>query len=247
MTITLLQGDCLELMRTLPAGSVDAVVTDPPYCSGGFSESGRKQANGQGLRSETRRDVGWFVNDNMGTSGLVWLLRQMAIEANRLIKNGGSFCVFTDWRMISTLGPALESTGFKWQNLAFWDKGNPGLGFGFRPQHEIVLHYVKGVGKYYRLDVSNVLKAKRVQAHDKEHQTQKPVDLLEKIVTLVACDGGTVLDPFAGSGTTGVACVQTGRNFIGMELDPTYVAIAEKRIRDAQQQMRLPLEEVKRE
>jgi len=73
------------------------------------------------------------------------------------------------------------------------------------------------------------------------HPNEKPVSLIKHLIEKLP-KNFTVLDPFMGSGTTGVACVQTGRNFIGMELDPTYYAIAEKRIRDAQQQMMLPLE-----
>ena len=61
-------GDCIEVMRSMPNESVEAVITDPPYCSGGFSESGKKSAVGQGLRSETIKEVGWFVNDNMSTA-----------------------------------------------------------------------------------------------------------------------------------------------------------------------------------
>jgi len=73
------------------------------------------------------------------------------------------------------------------------------------------------------------------------HPTQKPIELLEYLVITYSDTGDTVLDFTMGSGTTGVACVQTGRNFIGIEIDPTYYAIAEKRIRDAQMQLRLPL------
>ena len=73
------------------------------------------------------------------------------------------------------------------------------------------------------------------------HPTQKPIELMVKIIEDFTHKGDTILDPFMGSGTTGVACVQTGRNFVGIEIDPTYYAIAEKRIKDAQMQMRLPL------
>lgn len=73
------------------------------------------------------------------------------------------------------------------------------------------------------------------------HQTQKPLRLLKWILTNYTSEGDTIFDPFMGSGTTGVACVQTGRNFIGCEIDPGYFKIAEKRIHDAQQQMRLPI------
>lgn len=76
---------------------------------------------------------------------------------------------------------------------------------------------------------------------ERYHPTQKPVSLMKWCIENYTQEGDTVFDPFMGSGTTGVACVQTGRNFIGIEIDPTYYAIAEKRISDAQQQMRLPL------
>ena len=77
---------------------------------------------------------------------------------------------------------------------------------------------------------------------DREHPTQKPLSLMTWCVLNNTKPGDTILDPFMGSGTTGVACVQTGRNFIGIEIDPGYFKIAEKRIHDAQQQMRLPLD-----
>ncbi len=73
------------------------------------------------------------------------------------------------------------------------------------------------------------------------HKSQKPVKLIAELIEKFTKPGDTILDPFMGSGTTGVACVQTGRNFIGIEIDEKYFKIAEKRIKDAQQQMRLPL------
>jgi site-specific DNA-methyltransferase (adenine-specific) len=226
-------GDCLEILPELEGGSVDAVVTDPPYCSGGFSESGKRQAKGQGLRSETIREVGWFVNDNMTTAGLVWLLRSVCVEASRLLSSGGSACLFTDWRMVSPLAPALESTGLRFQNLVIWDKGNPGLGFGFRPTHEIILHFVKGVGVFHDKSTGNVLRSTRIHSTAKHHQTEKPVDLIERIVGVVGAHGSAILDPFMGSGTTGVACARLGRRFIGIEKEPRYFDIACRRIEEA--------------
>lgn len=76
----------------------------------------------------------------------------------------------------------------------------------------------------------------------RQHPNEKPVGLMEKLITVCSSPGDTVLDPFMGSGTTGVACVKLGRNFIGIEIDPTYFAIAQKRIAAAQLQMTLPLE-----
>ena len=230
---TLYEGDCLEVMRTLPAESVDAIVTDPPYCSGGFNETQRRHAKGQGLRSETLRDQGWFINDNMTTGGLVWMLRQVACESHRLLRDGGSLCVFTDWRMYPHIAPALESSGLRLQNMVVWNKGNPGLGRGFRPQHELIMHFVKNTGEFFDKSVGNVITVKRVPATRRLHQTEKPVELLTAILRVVAPIDGTVLDPFAGSGSTLVAAVQMGRKAIGIELDPHYCDIIRKRMREA--------------
>jgi len=226
-------SDCLPVLQSLQPASVDAVITDPPYCSGGFSETGKRQAKGQGLRSETLRDVGWFINDNMTTAGLVWLLRSVAVETYRILKDGGSMLVFTDWRMVVHLAPALESSGLRFQSLIVWNKGNPGLGWGFRPQHELILQFVKGVGVYYANDGRNVIDQKRVPNLDKEHQTEKPVALIAELMRIVTDFGGVVFDPFMGSGTTGVAAKELGRSFVGCEISPTYYAIAQKRISQA--------------
>lgn len=239
MTVDLRLGDCLEMMCALPDASVDAVITDPPYCSGGFNESQKKLSNGHGLRSDTRKEIGWFTNDNMGTSGAVWLLRSVAVAANRVMRDGGSLCLFTDWRMIPIIEPALESSGLRWYNLVVWDKGGGGLGWGFRMQHELILHFTKGKFKAYDHSVGNVISVPRMNHNGRLHQTQKPTDLLKSIVKVVSPKSGTVLDPFMGSGTTGVACVKLNRDFIGMEINPDYFAIAEKRIAEAQLQMRL--------
>ena len=131
--VTLHRGDCLDVMRSIEAGSVDAVVTDPPYCAGSVSEASRTGAKGQGLRSQTLTRFGWFVGDNMGTAGITWLLRSIAVEAVRVLKPSGSLLVFCDWRMYSALQPAIESAGLRTQGLIVWDKGS--MGAGMRVSH----------------------------------------------------------------------------------------------------------------
>lgn len=217
-------------MRSLPDSSVDAIVTDPPYCSGSVGESQRTSAKGQGLRSETISRFGWFVGDNMGTAGLVWLLRAMATEALRVVKPTGSVVVFCDWRMVASIQPAIESAGLRFQGLVVWDKGHMGLGRGFRCQHELVLHFTMGSPEYHDLATGNVIKTKRVPALEKEHQTQKPVELMERIIRVVCPPGGSVLDPFMGSGTTGIAAVNCGANFFGCELGAENFEIARHRL-----------------
>lgn len=223
-------GDCLDVLRTLADNSVDAVVADPPYCSGSVSEASRTSTKGQGLRSENLQRFGWFRGDNMGTAGLVFLLRSVAFECQRVMKDGGSLLVFCDWRMVPNLAPAIESSGLRYQNMIVWDKGSMGLGLGFRAQHEIVLHFTNGAPKYHDKGTSNVITARRVSAKSRVHQTEKPADLLAKLIRVVTPPGGTVLDPFAGSGSTGKACALEGFGFIGIEREAEYVEIARARI-----------------
>ncbi len=239
---TLHLGDCLEVMETL--GSVDAIVTDPPYCSGSVSEASRTAAKGQGLRSENITKLGWFVGDNMGTAGLASLLRSMAFRGLKIMRPESSMLVFCDWRMVANLAPTIESAGLRFQNLVVWDKGMMGLGMGFRAQHEIILHYTAGSPKYHDLGTSNVIRTSRVSANDREHQTQKPTELMEALLGVVSGVGGTVLDPFMGSGSTGVACVNLGRKFIGIERDPAHFETACRRIEAAHNQPRLFAEPV---
>ena len=230
-------GDCREVLPLI--SEVDAAVCDPPYCSGGFSESGKQAAKGMGLRSETIREVGWFINDNMTSAGLCWLMGHVGGWVRRKLARGGTFTAFTDWRMAVQLAPAIEAAGFRYQNMIVWAKPSPGLGSGFRAQHEIALHFSNGTPAYHSAKYGNVLNVGRVSATSREHQTEKPVELMASIVETVAPMGGIVLDPFMGSGTTGVACANVGRRFVGIEIDPRYFDIACKRIEAAQAQGKL--------
>ena len=228
--LRLIEGDCLARMRQLRAGSVDAIVTDPPYCSGAVSEAQRASAAGHGLRSSTVAKLGWFVGDNMGTAGLAWLLRAVAFEATRVVKPAGSMLVFCDWRMQASLQPAIESAGLRYQGLIVWDKGQLGLGHGFRCQHELILHFTFGAPEFHDRSVPNVIRCPRVARSRRAHQTEKPVGLLEPLVRVVAPPGGLVLDPFAGSAATGEACRNAGRRFLGFERDPAHVAAGRRRL-----------------
>lgn len=232
--------DCLDFLRTLPDGSVDAVVCDPPYCSGGSLEA-QKNTKAQGLRGSTVADADfkWFAADNMSTPGLVWLLRSMLTECRRILKPNRSALLFTDWRMVPSIAPALESSGLRYRNMIVWDKGNAGLGVGFKPAYEVILEYANGSTEYQTRTGQNLIRGKRVSSSAKEHGCQKPVELIEELIGVVCPIDGVVLDPFAGSGTTGVACIQTGRNFIGCEIDAGYAEIARRRCREAEESVSL--------
>ncbi|UQA60422.1 site-specific DNA-methyltransferase [Polyangium aurulentum] len=120
-------AEALAFSASLPDRCAHAVWLDPPYCSGGYTEAAKRQMRGM-LRHTAVRKLGWFINDHMGTAGLVWLLRAVALEARRILVDGGSLGVFCDWRMIPALAPALESSGLRWQTMLVWDKEQPGLG-----------------------------------------------------------------------------------------------------------------------
>jgi DNA modification methylase len=232
-SVELYHADALHVMASLDTASLDAVTTDPPYCSGSVSEAQRTQAAGQGLRSDTIRRLGWFTGDNMGTAGLTWLLRSIAVESRRVMRDSASLLAFCDWRMLSTLQPAIESAGLRYQNLVVWDKTHMGLGSGFRCRHELVMHFTNGKPQYHDRGTANVIDCKRVGSTEREHQTQKPVGLMTALLNVVCPPGGIVCDPFMGSATTGVACVNTGRRFIGIEQTPEHFETARARIEKA--------------
>ena len=228
-------GDALNVMSGIAADAIAAVITDPPYCSGAATEANKGSATHQGLRGETIKGgrFQWFAADNMTTSGLVWLMRGLSVEAARVVEDGGSLLAFCDWRMALTLAPAMESGGWRMRNLCIWDKGHFGLGTGFRPQHEMIIHLTKRAPVLHHAGYSNVLDCPRTGRAEQEHPTEKPLALMRALIEVTTPVGGVVLDPFMGSGSTGVAAVNAGRKFIGVEVLPGNFDIACRRIEAA--------------
>lgn len=228
MKVELHLGDCLEVMRTMPDKSVDAVITDPPY--------------GIGYQSARRIDTERFdiiCGDNDLNFG--WI-----IEAKRIAKDSGCLFCFCRWDTERQFFDALDEAGWNIQSQVIWDRGVHGLGDlrrQFAPMHDNALFCTAKDYEFPGSRPKSVYRVDRLSADKLEHPTQKPHGLMQRIIIDTAARGWTILDPFMGSGTTGVACVQTGRNFIGIEIDPTYYAIAERRIKEVRQQMKLPFEE----
>lgn len=218
-------GDALEVLAELAAGSVDAIICDPPYCSGGGTEASRGAATHQGLRSSTVRSgsVAWFAGDNMTTAGLCWLLRGVAVQAARVLTAGGHLLVFADWRMVPMVAPAIESAGLRYRSQVVWDKGYIGCGAGFRPRHELVLHFTGRAPVFFAKNVGNVIAAPRVSPRARRHPCEKPAKLLADLVRLTVPPGGLVVDPFAGSGSLGEAAAALGRRALLIERDPALV------------------------
>jgi DNA modification methylase len=224
--IILLQGDCLEQMRTIPENSIDVVLTDPPFSSGTRKE-GQKGVRKSMIRGT--EDDDWFATDCLTTHGFLWLMRQNALMWKRLLKRGGHTLIFIDWRMSPHLSAAIESADFRQLPTLIWDKTYFGLGACFRNQYELILHFTNGRGRDpQRRDVGNVLSFPPIR--DGLHPNEKPVPLLREILSVVAPPGGMVLDPFMGIGSTGVAAALLDRGFTGIDMDPGFVETARNRI-----------------
>jgi DNA modification methylase len=207
-----------DVARLLEGITADTVITDPPYCSGGFQEAGRA-AGSIGTDSKLKPRI---ANDTLSTRGYKTLVKAAIFNAGAL-----TAYVFTDWRMWVNLFDVAEESGYGVRSMIVWDKGSPGMGMGWRAQHELVLFATRATIKFdNHKAVGNVVTPSRTG--NLLHPTQKPVELIETILDVMDMVA-TVYDPFAGSGTTLVACEHAGRRCYAMELDPLYCDVTVER------------------
>ena len=193
------------------------IVTDPPYCSGGFQESGKRSG------SIGTRDKIMIANDTLSTRGYQALIKNVLLAAG----DTGIVYIFTDWRMFINLFDVVESSGYGVRNMIVWNKGSAGMGVGWRAQHEICLMGSRSAQKFNPHKAQgNVITCGRTG--NVNHPTEKPVELIAKIVD-VTDFAPEIYDPFSGSGTTLIACEQLGRTCYAMELDPQYVDVIIRR------------------
>lgn len=230
---TLYLGDCLEILPTLP--KVDVVMTDPPFSSGARTDAG-KSVRGAMLRGAKWQDD-WFSHDNMATHGFLTLMRMLGRELIEQCNPGARSHWFIDWRMYPNLYGALESCGWVVKNVVVWDKKHFGMGTNYRNQHELILYAEKGDVTFPSHSTGNVIQCGRIDGEN--HPTEKPVELIEKLLAASSIPADVVFDPFMGSGTTGVACMSLGRHFHGCEINQNFFEIACQRIENAQRQTRM--------
>jgi len=217
-TCRLACGDCLEILPELEAGSIDAVVTDPPYGSGG--------RDGSVHLSNTE-----IAGNRKSSDCHIWTTRQYAQFCGTIVKPDAHAYVFSDWRRYLNVQIGFESVGWEHRALLVWDKGN-GMGEFWRSCHEFILFLThRSPRKLTHGACYNTLRFPRVTNSD--HPAEKPVDLLKCFVKASTQLGEIILDPYMGSGATGGACIQTGRKFIGIEIEPKYFDIACRRIEAA--------------
>ena len=224
--VTLYHGDSLEIIPDLADESLSAVVTDPPFSSGGRRENSRSLRKSL-TRSTTDED--WIAGDAMSTQGFVWTMRELAKMSMPKMLSGAHLLMFIDWRMHGNLAGALESADLRQHPTLVWDKKHFGMGAIFRNQHEWVVHFTKGTPiPPQRRDTGNVLSFAPVRGGD--HPTEKPVPLMESLVSVVAAPGSTILDPFAGSGATLVAAQRLGVKAVGIEMEERFCEVIARRL-----------------
>ena len=220
--IMLGNGDCLELMKEIPDGSIDLVLTDPPYNiarDNNFNTMGRA-----GI------DFGEWDKDADILSYIV--------EASRVLKKNGSFICFNDWKNLGDIAKFAGANGFTTKDMIRLEKSNPmprNRDRRYITDYECAIWFTKKNAKWiFNRQDAKYQRPKFVHSIDRGlHPTQKSLKLMEDLVKIHSNEGDTVLDPFMGSGSTGGACINTNRKFIGIELDKKYFNIASERINKA--------------
>lgn len=232
--VTLYHGDSLLVLTDLQPASVDAVVTDPPYSSGGAMRSDRMSSTvAKYVSSSTQAPVHEFSGDNRDQrSYLAWTSLWMA-AALRLARPGSLACVFTDWRQLPITTDGFQAGGWVWRGLAVWDKtlkARPAQGV-FTAQAEYIVWGTAGmmIPRPLGRQIPGVFASPAPSSATRDHITQKPIGIMHWIVD-VTKDGGVILDPFAGSGSTLVAAKAEGRKAIGIECDERSCEIIAKRL-----------------
>lgn len=209
----LYQGDCLEVMDELIKDDVkvDMILTDPPY----------------GIDLAPQRENGKFKNTKViNDNNLCWLPK-FVNQIYALTKN--TAIIFCAWQNIDKFKIELEKK-FTIKNILVWNKDWFGMGNNYRPNYELILLCCKTNITTKSKNKSNILTYRRIPPQKLKHSCEKPVGLLEDLIYELTDENDIVLDSFMGSGSTGVACLNTNRRFIGIELDEKYFTISYTRL-----------------
>ena len=225
----LINGNNLDVLKTIADKSVDLVVTDPPY-------NISKKNNFETMNRQSIDFGEWDKNADI----LTWLTL-----LDRIVKKNGSVVIFNAWRNVADIADVLDANGFETKDLIRWVKDNPmprNRDRRYVADFEQAVWAVKKRGKwtfnrlndtYDRPLIMSGLTPKSEKSFG-NHPTQKPIAVMTELIMRHSNPGDVVLDPFMGSGSTGVAAINTNRDFIGIELDQTYFKIAESRINEFQ-------------
>ena len=222
-----LQQDWQRFMRELDENSVDLILTDPPYTIS--RETGFAKVKNGVERFAVSMDFGKWDHEQIN-------LNALAQKSYRALRRGGTVIIWYDVWKISEVKKALDAAGFKMIRLIIWQKTNP-VPLNQRATYlsnsrEIAVAAVKGGKPTFNGEYDNGVYQYPIPRHGgkKIHPTQKPEGLFAELIEKHSKPGDLVIDPFLGSGTTGVVALKAGRQFRGCDIDPEYTAAARKRI-----------------
>ena len=205
-------GDCLELMKLIPDGAIDLLLTDPPY--GMNFVSNRRKIKHEKIENDN--NLNWFP--------------EFAKSCHRVMKDNSAGYVFCSFHFIDVFKYELEQY-FKIKNILIWEKNNHSTGDlkgDFAPKVEFVIFIQKGRVEIKGKRDPNIFRF--AKTGNELHPTQKPVNMFEYLIEKFSNPSDIVLDPFSGSGTTAIACENTNRRWVCIEKDETYAAKAIERI-----------------
>ena len=227
MKCTLIKGDCLEKMKNIKDKSIDMVLCDPPY---NISKTNNFKTMGRaGI------DFGeWDKNFNLTS----WIT-----IAEPLLKNGGNMLIFNDWKNMTNITDCLEENKFDVKDLIRWKKTNAmprNRDRRFITDYEVAVWSVKKGGKWTFNRINDTYEIPEIvggltsksEKFNGGHPTQKPIYVMLWILERLSNKNDIVLDPFMGSGSTAIACINSNRNFTGIELDNTYFDMVVNRIKE---------------
>lgn len=217
--IDLRQGDCLEIMKQIPDESIDLIVTDPPYLIN--YETNRRKNKHHDFCSP-------ILNDNNCE-----FIHNYINECYRILKKDKAMYMFCNCDNVDYFKQEIQKKDFKIKNIIIWKKNNWTAGdlkAQFGKQYEMIFLANKGRCEFNGKRLTDVWEFNRVCGKKQFHQNQKPVELLEQCIIKHSNENDIVFDGCMGSGSVGIACKNTNRNFIGIELDEKYFNIAKERI-----------------
>lgn len=234
---TIHNTNCLKMMSKINDNSVDLILTDPPYNLGQFMKS--RNAGVFRMRDNHFVSSGW---DDLEYDEWARQMENFFSESYRVMKKKSALVVFMSLMKLETIIILAAKAGFYYKTVGIWHKSNPiprNMHIHFVNSTEAWVYFLKDgtsgtfnnenkvVHDYFETSVTPMSEKK----HGK-HPTQKPVKLLGHFISLLSNPGEVVLDPFMGSGSTGVSCLQLGRQFIGSEVDNKYFEITKKRLEE---------------
>jgi site-specific DNA-methyltransferase (adenine-specific) len=218
------QRDAVEWLDALPAASVDLLITDPPYES---LEKHRAIGTTTRLKHSKASSNDWFtVFPNRR-------FPELFRAVHRVLARNAHFYLFCDQETMFVAKPIAEEVGFKFWKPIVWDKRKIGMGYHYRSRYELILFFEKGKRKLNDLGVPDIIEHPRI-AHG--YPTEKPSEVSEVLVRQSSSAGETVVDPFMGSGSVGVAALRLGRRFLGTDISEGAVNLTRGRLCETQRQ-----------